>query len=133
MFTLGMPILIDGTQAGWITGMGTMADKGQVVWVDVDGRLRLFAGGDLYRLEPATAATSRRDRGNGGSSPVSTAVPVPPTAQGVPPSGTRAGPRQARAAGRTPPHPITGAAPSGASRTGGWTPRHWTRPYRLVA
>jgi hypothetical protein len=58
MFTLGMPVLIDGTQAGWITGMGTMARKGQVVWVDVDGRLRLFAGGGLYRLERATAATA---------------------------------------------------------------------------
>jgi hypothetical protein len=64
MFTLGMPVLIDGTQAGWITGMGTMAHEGQVVWVDVDGRLRLFAGGDLYRLEPATATrpASQRER-----------------------------------------------------------------------
>jgi hypothetical protein len=56
MFALGMPVLIDGTRAGWITGIGTMAGKGQVVWVDVDGQLRLFAGGALYRLEPATAS-----------------------------------------------------------------------------
>jgi hypothetical protein len=54
MFTLTMPVLIDGTHAGWITGIGTMAGKGQVLWVDIGGRLRLFAGSDLYRLEPAT-------------------------------------------------------------------------------
>jgi hypothetical protein len=59
MFTLGMPVLIDAGQAGWITGVGTMAGKGQVVWVDTGGRLRLFAGSDLYLLEPATASSTR--------------------------------------------------------------------------
>jgi hypothetical protein len=102
MFTLGLPVLIDGTQAGWITGIGTMARQGQVIWVDVDGRLRLFAGVALYRLERAPTTRPGYNQGSGGSSPVSTAVPVPPTAQGVPSGGTRAGPRQARAAGRTP-------------------------------
>jgi hypothetical protein len=56
MFTLDMPVLVDGGQAGWITGIGSMARRGQVVWVDVAGRVRLFAGSDLYRLEPVGQA-----------------------------------------------------------------------------
>jgi hypothetical protein len=102
MFTLGMPVLIDGGQNGWITGTGTMADKGQVVWVDINGRLRLFAGGDLYRLKPATASSTWSTSWGRRQLAGEHRVPVPPTAQGVSPGGTRAGPRQARAAGRTP-------------------------------
>lgn len=56
MFTLGMRVTLDTGQAGWITGIGIMARHGQVVWVDVGGRVRLFAGSDLYRLEPADQA-----------------------------------------------------------------------------
>ena len=53
MFTLGMPVRLDDGSAGWITGIGEMARSGKVVWVDIGGKLRLFAGSDLYRLEPA--------------------------------------------------------------------------------
>jgi hypothetical protein len=76
MFTLGLPVLIDGREAGWITGIGTMARKGQVVWVDIGGRLRLFAGSDLYRLESATAEPA--GDGNGGAHRRAAAISVPP-------------------------------------------------------
>jgi hypothetical protein len=59
VFTLGMRVLIDGAQAGWITGIAELARQGQGVWVDVQGRLRLFVGGDLYRLEPVVAGSTR--------------------------------------------------------------------------
>jgi hypothetical protein len=123
MFTLGMPVLVDGGQAGWITGVGIMSGKGQGVWVDIGGRLRLFAGSDLYRLEPATASSTGV---LGAAAARRRAPPLPshPRHRGCRRAGRGPAPARPAPRGEHPPHPITGAAPTLAPGTGGWTPRH---------